>query len=290
MTLHTESRLDTCDGQSLYVQGWRPNQRAPRAVVAIIHGMGEHGGRYRRLAEHFATHDLATVTFDLRGHGLSSGARVFVNRFDDYLGDTDIFLTHVRSTFGPTPVFLLGHSMGGAIAALYAITRQPDVRGLALSSPALAPGEPVPPWLLTLGRWVARWLPRVPVYKIDPARIARDQTVVEEARRDPLNVYRGTPARTAAELLSAMARIHTGADALRLPLYIFHGTEDRLTAPYASEQLHASAASTDKTLRMYRGHYHETLNDLDRETVIRDLTQWLLHHLPAVAARRDHAA
>ncbi|VVE88075.1 alpha/beta hydrolase [Pandoraea bronchicola] len=283
MTTYSASRLQASDGLSLHVHRWQPDTggEPPRAVVAIVHGMGEHGGRYARLAEHFAAHGIATVTYDLRGHGRSGGARVFVKRFDEYLDDTEIFLTHVRTTFGPTPLFLLGHSMGGAIAALFTITRAPaNVRGLMLSSPALAPGEPVAPWMMTAGRWVSRWLPKVPVFKIDPAMIARDEAVVAAAKKDPLNAYRGTPARTAAELLDAMARIHANANALHLPLYIFHGTADRLTAPWASEQFYGNAASHDKTLRLYHGHFHETLNDLDREKVIDELTQWLLQHLP----------
>lgn len=288
MITHTESRLAASDGTVLHLQAWRPEKAAAaplRAIVAIVHGMGEHGGRYARLAEHFADYGIATVTYDLRGHGKSGGARVYVDRFDAYLDDTELFLTHVRQMFGPVPLFLLGHSMGGAIAALYTITRQPAyVRGLALSSPALAPGEPVPPLMVKAGRIAARWLPRLPVFKIDPALIARDKTVVDEARRDPLNAYRGTPARTAAELLDAMARIHASADALHLPLYIFHGTADKLTAPWASEQLHGKAAAHDKTLRLYTGHFHETLNDLDRDKVIGDLTHWLLQHLPALQA------
>jgi alpha-beta hydrolase superfamily lysophospholipase len=283
MTTYSESRLQASDGLSLHVHCWLPDtgRERSRAVVAIVHGMGEHGGRYARLAEHFATHGLATVAYDLRGHGRSGGARVFVKHFDEYLDDTEIVLTHVRTQFGPTPLFLLGHSMGGAIAALYTITRAPaSVRALMLSSPALAPGEPVAPWMIKAGRWVSRWLPKVPVFKIDPAMIARDKAVVAAAKQDPLNAYRGTPARTAAELLDAMARIHANADALHLPLYIFHGTADRLTAPWASEQFHGNAGSQDKTLRLYPGHFHETLNDLDREKVIDELTQWLLQHLP----------
>lgn len=283
MTTYSESRLQASDGLSLHVHRWQPETDGEplRAVVAIVHGMGEHGGRYARLAEHFATHGIATVTYDLRGHGRSGGARVFVNHFDEYLDDTEIFLTQVRTTYGPTPLFLLGHSMGGAIAALFTITRAPaNVRGLMLSSPALAPGEPVAAWMVTAGRWVSRWLPKVPVFKIDPAMIARDEAVVAAAKKDPLNAYRGTPARTAAELLDAMARIHANANALHLPLYIFHGTADRLTAPWASEQFHDNAASQDKTLRLYPGHFHETLNDLDREKVINELTTWLLQHLP----------
>lgn len=280
---YQESRLQASDGLMLHMHTWRPaDTHAPlRAVVAIVHGMGEHGARYASLAGHFASLGIATVAYDLRGHGRSGGSRLFVKQFDEYLDDTEIFLTQVRTTFGPTPLFLLGHSMGGAIAALYAITRAPaNVRGLMLSSPALGPGEPVAPWMMAAGRWVSRWLPKVPVFKVDPALISRDKRVVEAARQDPLNAYRGTPARTAAELLDAMARIHANADALQLPLYVFHGTADRLTAPWASEQFHGNAGSKDKTLRLYPGGFHETLNDLDRQTVIDELTQWLLRHLP----------
>lgn len=287
MITYSESHLQACDGLSLHVHRWQPDTGGEplRAVVAIVHGMGEHGGRYARLAEHFAAYGIATVAYDLRGHGRSGGPRVFVKRFDEYLDDTEIFLTHIRTTFGPTPLFLLGHSMGGAIAALFAITRAPaNVRALMLSSPALAPGEPVAPWMATAGRWVSRWLPKVPVFKIDPALIARDEAVVAAAKKDPLNAYRGTPARTAAELLDAMARIHANAHALHLPLYIFHGTADRLTAPWASEQFHGNAGSQDKTLRLYPGHFHETLNDLGRQQVIDELTQWLLQHLPGTPA------
>lgn len=299
MATYSESRLQASDGLSLHMHTWRPHSdertgaagEPPRAVVAIVHGMGEHGGRYARLADHFASLGIATVTYDLRGHGRSGGARVFVKRFDEYLADTEIFLTHVRATFGPVPLFVLGHSMGGAIAALYTITRAPaHVRGLLLSSPALGPGEPVAPWMVKAGHWVSRWLPKVPVFKVDPAKISRDESVVLAARADPLNAYRGTPARTAAELLDAMARIHANASALHLPLYIFHGTADRLTAPWASEQFHGNAGSQDKTLRLYPGHFHETLNDLEREKVIDDLTQWLLRHLDTAKARAAEPA
>lgn len=287
MTTHSVSHLQASDGLSLYVHCWLPDTGGEpvRGVVAIVHGMGEHGGRYARLAEHFAASGLVTVAYDLRGHGRSDGARIFVDRFDAYLDDTEIFLTHVRTTFGPAPLFLLGHSMGGAIAALYTITRAPaNLRGLILSSPALAPGEPVAPWMAKAGRWVSRWLPKVPVFKIDPNLISRDKAVVAEAKSDPLNAYGGTPARTAAELLDAMARIHANAGALHLPLYIFHGTADRLTAPWASEQFYGNAGSQDKTLRLYPGYFHETLNDLGREKVVDELTQWLLQHLPDAQA------
>lgn len=276
---HLEFQLSGSDGLPLFAQSWHPSEQ-PRGVVAIVHGMGEHSGRYEKLAMFLGGLGLAVFTYDLRGHGRSGGPRAYVDRFDEYLGDTDIFLTHVRRHSGPLPLFLLGHSMGGAIAALYTATRQPALRGLALSSPAIRLGEDIPPWLIATGHWVARVLPRLPVRKIDTRLISRDPAVVAQAARDPLNHYGGTPARTGSQLVLAMERILAELGALRIPLYIFHGTEDRLASPVGSELLYQGAAASDKTLRLYAGSYHETMNDLDRATVLRELGEWLVAHLP----------
>lgn len=276
---HVVYSLNGCGGLPLFAQSWHPDV-PPRGTVAIVHGMGEHGGRYERLAGFLNSLGMTVFAYDLRGHGRSGGPRVYVTHFDEYLGDTDIFLTHVRRRSGPLPLFLLGHSMGGTIAALYAATRQPALSGLVLSSPALRPGQDIPDWLIAVGRWVARALPRLPVHKIDVRLISRDPDVIAQARRDPLNHYGGTPARTGLQLIRAMERILAEPSALRVPLYIFHGTADRLTAPSGSERLYRDAASSDKTLRLYAGSYHETMNDLDRDAVLRELGEWLVAHLP----------
>lgn len=281
---HTAYELHGSDGLPLFAQSWQAPGGAPRGAIALVHGMGEHSGRYAKLAEYLGQHGFATYAYDLRGHGRSGGPRVYVDKFDEYLSDTDVFLTDLRRRCGPTPVFLVGHSMGGTIAALYAITRQPAVRGLVLSSPAIQLGADIPKALIVVGRWLARALPRLPVRKIDTRLISRDLAVIAQAASDPLNCYGGTPARTGAELLNAMSRVLAACGTLRMPLYIFHGTEDRLTSPSGSQALYAGSASLDKTLRLYPGSYHETMNDLDREQVLQELAGWLLAHSQSAAS------
>ncbi|MGF6759646.1 lysophospholipase [Paraburkholderia sp. GAS42] len=272
------SRLKTGSGVELPVYRWWASDGAPRATVALVHGLAEHAGRYAALARALNAADIELVAIDLRGHGIAPGARVWVDRFDDYLDDTDALL-HAASRNG-TPLFLMGHSMGGAIAALHTIERAagngPKLRGLILSSPALAAGRDVPRWMITLSHVISRVWPRFPAMKIDASLLSRDPAIVEANRNDPLVHHAAVPARTGAEILDAMARIERGRASLRLPLLVWHGTADKLTEPHGSRDFGTHAGSPDKTLTFYDDSYHETMNDLDRERVIGALIEWIL--------------
>ncbi len=269
----------TADGVELPLYRW-PTASAPRATVALVHGLAEHAGRYAALAQRLNDAGIELVAIDLRGHGRAPGRRAWVERFDDYLHDADA-LVGVASR-SSAPLFLMGHSMGGAIAALYAVERA-DARarpfaGLILSSPALAPGRDVPRWMLSLSQVISRVWPGFPALKIDAALLSRDPAVVAENIADPLVHHGAVPARTGAELLLAMARIERGRDALRVPLLVYHGTEDKLTEPDGSRAFGAHAGSPDKTLTLYEKSYHETMNDLDRDRVIDALIAWITSH------------
>ncbi|CAG4920669.1 Monoacylglycerol lipase [Paraburkholderia saeva] len=270
------SRIGTREGTELSLYRWTP-EGAPRATVALIHGLAEHAGRYGALARELNAAGIELVAIDLRGHGLASGARVWIERFDDYLEDADALLD---AAYRPaTPLFLMGHSMGGAVAALHTIERTagngPKLRGLILSSPALAAGHDVPRWMITLSRIISRVWPRFPAMKIDASLLSRDPAIVAANRSDPLVHHAAVPARTGAEILDAMARIERGRASLRLPLLVWHGTADKLTEPDGSRDFGAHAGSPDRTLTLYEGSYHETMNDLDRERVIGALIQWI---------------
>ncbi len=153
-------RLRTADGLELASYRWPADARAaaPRATVALLHGLAEHAGRYAPLAARLNAAGIDLLAIDLRGHGRSPGKRAWVARFDEYLDDADALVAEAARA--PTPLFLMGHSMGGAIAALYAIERAPargrTLAGLVLSSPALAPGRDVPRWMLALSRVISR--------------------------------------------------------------------------------------------------------------------------------------
>lgn len=270
----------TSDGLELALYRW-PLTAPLRATVALLHGLAEHAGRYAALADRLGAVGIELVAVDLRGHGRSPGERAWITRFDDYLLDAQALL---KAAARPgVPLFLMGHSMGGTLATLFAIERlqafatevQP-IAGLVLSSPALAPGKDVPRWMLAASRIVSRWWPRYGAMKIEPALLSRDARVVQANRSDPLVHHSAVPARTGAEILAAMARIEHGRAALQLPVLIYHGTADKLTEPEGSRAFAAHVGSPDRTLTLYEGAYHETMNDLDRTRVIEALTQWIL--------------
>ncbi|CAD6525031.1 Monoacylglycerol lipase [Paraburkholderia hiiakae] len=281
---HTaRSTLRSRDGVELPLYVWRASA-PPRAAIALVHGLAEHAGRYAALAARLNAAGIDVYAIDLRGHGHAPGRRTWVARVDEYLDDADALLAHTSAQCATqgTPLFLMGHSMGGAIAALYAVERLPQTRvplaGLLLSSAALAPGRDVPAWMIAASRVISAIWPTFPAMKIDAALLARDAAVVEANRADPLVHHGAIPARTGAQLLEAMKRIEAGRAQLRLPVLIWHGTEDKLTEPEGSRAFGANVGSPDRTLTLYEGSYHETLNDLDRERVIGAMMDWIDRH------------
>ncbi|MBU9374875.1 lysophospholipase [Burkholderia multivorans] len=277
--------LRSADGVELASYRWPADARAaaPRATVALLHGLAEHAGRYAPLAARLNAAGIDLLAIDLRGHGRSPGKRAWVARFDEYLDDADALVAEAARA--PTPLFLMGHSMGGAIAALYAIERAPargrTLAGLVLSSPALAPGRDVPRWMLALSRVISRIWPTFPAIRIDAALLSRDADVVAANRADPLVHHGPVPARTGAEILDAMARIERGRDTLRVPVLVYHGTADKLTEPDGSRTFGARVGSADRTLTLYEGGFHETMNDIERERVIDALIGWIDARVPA---------
>jgi len=287
------SSVVTADHLQLPLYRW-PTRETPRATVALIHGLAEHAGRYAPLAARLNEAGIELLAVDLRGHGEAPGKRAYVERFDDYLLDAQALIDAAAQSHPHTcmPLFLMGHSMGGAVAALHTIGQaagagdglaDPGSRiklsGLILSSPALAPGRDVPGWMLRLSQVISRLWPNFPAMKIDAALLSRVQSVVDANLSDPLVHHGPIPARTGAELLLAMARIERGRAQLRVPLLVYHGTADKLTEPQGSEAFAQHAGSPDKTLRLYEGSFHETMNDLDRDRVIGELIEWIEQHL-----------
>lgn len=166
----TMGRLRTADGLELASYRWSAGNGTapPRATIALVHGLAEHAGRYAALAGRLNAAGIDVLAIDLRGHGQSPGKRAWVEHFDGYLNDADALVAEAAR--GNSQLFLMGHSMGGAVAALYAIERAPTrghaLTGLVLSSPALAPGRDVPRWMLAVSRVISRVWPTFPAIKI----------------------------------------------------------------------------------------------------------------------------
>ncbi len=271
--------LVTHDGLRLFTRRWLPEGPA-RAALVLIHGYGDHSGRYSHVADTVAQIGGATYAFDLRGHGQSEGRRAYVDYFEQYLDDLGQFIESVRGECPDRPLILFGHSMGGLIALKYALDRDPDLHGLVLSSPAIEVNPDLAPFLRRVSHVIGRVAPTLPTVRSPEGAISRDPAVVAEAEADPLNYHGRIPARTGAELLQAGTSVQHRLDAVTTPFLVLHGTADVLTSPDWSRRLYDRAPVSDKTLKLYEGLYHETFNEPERETVLNDLQKWVKDHIP----------
>jgi alpha-beta hydrolase superfamily lysophospholipase len=273
---HTESRFRGADGLELYMQSWRPDGR-PKAVLAIVHGHGEHSGRYRNVFEYFAPRGYALHAYDLRGHGRSSGQRGSIHDWADYREDTRTFLGLVRAGEPGIPLFLFGHSLGGLIVLDYGLHTTDDLKGVVASGPVLGPPQ-IPAALLGLSKVLSRVWPRFSLNSgLDATAISRDPAVVKAYVEDPLVHSKGT-ARLGAEMLRTTEWVQAKAAEWRLPLLIVHGADDRLAPPAFSRQFFEKVAIADKTRIEYPGGFHEPHNDLEKATVFADIERWIEQH------------
>ncbi len=263
------------DGTQLYARHWATAE-APKAVVVIMHGLKDHADHYQAFAARLTAAGYGVYAFDLRGHGRSAGPRVAPKHWLDYVDDLDAFLEQVTAKEPGKPVFLFGHSMGGAIATLSAIRHRASLAGLILSAPALQ--VDAPPLLLAATQMAGALTPGAKALDLANEDFSSDPSVGKAMSADPLISQGPGPARTAAGLIGAMELIWAHTDGLTLPILDLHGTRDALTAPSGSRALIAAAPSTDKTLRIYEGLYHDLLHEPKGKQVEDDILAWLGAH------------
>jgi alpha-beta hydrolase superfamily lysophospholipase len=269
---HGEGSVAGTGGLELYHQWWWPLRRA-RASIVVVHGLKDHSARYGAFAERLVAARFAVHAFDLRGHARSAGVRAWVDSFDEYVGDLDAVVRRVIAQDRDPLLFVFGHGLGGAIAALWAIERPLACAGLLLSGASLQAQDAPPEAPAT--RLLATIAPRMRIFQVDLRRISRDRGTVEDALRDNLVQRAPAPARTARELLDAMARIDARAGELTTPLLALHGTADLVESPAGSRRIVQRAASVDKQLYMYDGLAHDLLHEPERAHVLRDVSAWL---------------
>jgi alpha-beta hydrolase superfamily lysophospholipase len=270
---HVDGRFAGVEGVELYWQGWLPDA-APRGVLLICPGMGEHSGRYATVVDTLRPDGWAVYGLDHRGHGRSGGVRVHVRRYADFLADFDTFRRTVVARHPDLRPFLLGHSMGGQIALAYALDHQGDLSGLVLSAPALQ-APPVPRALRAAVVLAARMAPTLRRAVVDLSTISRDEAVVADYRADAL-VHQGHPTvALSLALLDQMTLLRVRARELRLPLLLQHGTADRICSPDGSRALEAAVGTDDLTVRWYDGFWHEIYKEPERAQPLGDLREWL---------------
>lgn len=278
--IHTEDRFTGAGGRSIYYQWWAP-EAAPRALLLVSHGLGEHSARYESFARYFVGHDYAVAALDHNGHGYSEGLPGYVEAFDDYVSDLGRFQEAVVVRYPDVPVFLVGHSMGGLVAGTSLLRSQDGYCGVILSGLALRTADHPGALLQFLIRLLAVLLPRLGLTALDPAGVCRDPEVVRKYIEDPRVFHGKLSARLLREFFAGMAKLENEAGALSLPMLVMHGGDDSMVSPEGSEILYTRASSDDKTLKIYPGLYHEIFNEPEKDEVLAEVLSWCEKRLGA---------
>jgi alpha-beta hydrolase superfamily lysophospholipase len=262
----------SADGTKLAYRAWPVS--GATITFAVLHGLGEHSGRYERFAQGMAQYHIGSFALDLRGHGQSPGQRGHIDSWSQWVDDAAAFVGHVEArTSGE--VVPLGHSFGGAVLLSTVLAgKLPASRRFVLSSPALKVKVAVPGWKVSLGKLTSNVAPRFSLSnEVEPKTISRLPDVVEAYRTDPL-VHNKISSRTYTEWQRATEDILARAGEIRQRFLILAGTDDQLIDPRGSEALHAKSPAVSE-LHLLPGRYHEPFNDRDNQEVFARIADWL---------------
>ncbi|MBI4322721.1 MAG: lysophospholipase [Candidatus Omnitrophica bacterium] len=263
------------NGHTLFARIWEPVPA--RAWLILVHGFGEHSGRYGRLAQAIASHGLAVACADLWGHGRSEGQRGDIERFEEYLHDLETLVRHCLAAREPSSYAVFGHSFGGLLAARWAERRPAGLQAVILQSPLFEVGFPLPRWKELLVNQGARWWPRLSLsLGVNPAWLSHDPQIVQGYQHDSL-VHNRMTLRGAAALRAAMRQTLDDAQQIRLPTLLLYGTEDHVVSVDAGRRFYERLAC-DKRVVGFPASYHELHHEAVQPTVVEEMVRWIESH------------
>lgn len=272
---HNEGTFPAHQGLELYYQSWLPGG-ARRAVMAIVHGAGDHSGRFARLVQPLAEQGIGSYAFDLRGFGRSPGKKGHINGWDEYREDVRLFLGLIEEKIPGTPLFLFGYSLGAAIVLDYVLRSPQKLRGAILSGTPIEPVGVATPLQIALARLLSRAWPGFTILRSgDLNGVSRDAEVLAALRVDPLH-HDFVTARWGTEAMAVTDWIRGQAKMVRLPLLFLHGGDDPFNAVGGVNRFYEQIPYPIKALKVYSGSRHETHNDLDHAKVAVDICEWIM--------------
>ena len=270
--------LQSADGTPLRVDGYPSEHAEIRGVVVLIHGFAEHRRRYGHVAAHLNQQGYHVLAGDLRGHGESGGDRGYIDRFGDYVDDVTAFIQEAQRAFPAAsdraPV-LLGHSMGGLVCLEDVLSHPKAARALAITSPFFGIKIKVPGWKRTLAMGASLLKPRLQLpNQIDSSILSHDEASCKAYAQDPL-IFHTATARWFTEVLATHADVRQRAVQLSVPTLMLQAGDDHLVDSRTAQEVFELLGCQDKQIKVYPGLYHEIMNEVDRATVLTDLTDWL---------------
>ncbi len=264
-------------GHRIYAVDWQVAKA--KAVIGIIHGLGEHCRRYNAVAEFFNQHDIAMVGYDRQGFGRSEGRKGYAREYKDYLDGIAQLLVQCERRYPGRPVFLYGQSMGGQLLLHYLIRRKPSIAGAIVTSPHIAEAFTPNPVVVALGRLMRRLKPTFTLSnQLDHTKLSRDPRVVRDYAADPYNHDR-LSSQTGIDLLERAVYLQSYAGGLPVPTLLLHGDADQITSHAASEAF-VQRNPKNLTWKSFSGLYHELHHEPERLTVLNTMLQWITARLP----------
>lgn len=261
------------DGLDIYAQSWKPESKA-KAVVGLVHGLGEHSGRYHHVGNAFSDAGYVLTAFDLRGHGKSGGQRGHFPSLEALMDDIRLHIEQAREKYPNLPVFLYGHSLGGLLVLNYATINKSSLSGVIATGAGLRSPVLEQKGKMALSKILGGLLPAVSIPTgLDPDGVSRDPDVVRAYKNDPL-VHAVATLSTARIGINAVERAFAYAEEFPAPLLLMHGKADRITYPRGSEEF-ASLVPANCTLKLWDGLYHELHNEPEQTEVFKAILDWL---------------
>jgi alpha-beta hydrolase superfamily lysophospholipase len=266
--------LKTADGLDLFVRHWQAEDVPHQWTFVVVHGLGEHGGRYQHLAQWFTPLGATVYAMDHRGHGRSGGQRGHAPSLAALLDDIDAVVLRGREESGG-PVVLIGHSFGGLLAIAYALEHPDHIEKAVFSAPALIARVKVPAWKRTLAGVLPKLAPKASfANEIDTNVLSHDPANGPAYRNDPL-VHNRITAGLYADTIARGEEFIARAPELRVPFLLLHGRDDQIVDPIGSQRFFARATVPERAFCLYPGMYHEIFNEVEQEKVFQDIESWL---------------
>ncbi|MEK7434959.1 MAG: lysophospholipase [Cyanobacteriota bacterium] len=272
--IHKTGFFNSIDKIELFEQSWTPKEES-KTVLIIVHGLKDHSSRYEDFAKKMVEKGISVYSYDLRGHGKSKGYKVWIDSFNQYIDDLGLFYAKVKQKEGNKKMFIMGHSMGGAITTLFAMSKKPEIEGVILSAPALKAGKDISEIKIGLVNFLSGAFPYLGLLELDDNSFSRDKNAVEDMKKDPLIYHSNGPARTASELIKALERINTNMIDFNYNFITLHGTDDKITNIEGSEDLYKKAKSKNKKFLSYKDSYHDLLHEREKDKVFDDIYSWI---------------
>ncbi|MBE0669304.1 MAG: alpha/beta hydrolase [Anaerolineales bacterium] len=271
---HQELSWKTRDGLDIFAQAWEPSAIVPKAIVCLVHGLGEHSSRYTHVAEALGKEGFILFTYDLRGHGRSAGLRGHISSIEDFMQDIDVMFEQARLRYPGLPLFLYGHSLGGIQVLHYGLLRKPNVKGVIATSSGLHTALEKQPVKVWAAKVLGALMPRTTIASgLDATAISHNKEVVDAYQKDPL-VHDKVSLGFGKVMLGVTKWTLMHAGEFPLPLLLMHGKADMIAFPSSSTEF-AAPLQGKCTLMLWEGCYHELHNEPEQAEVLKAITLWM---------------